>query len=198
MKYFTKAEAKAAAARATTPLQKSMGYGRVLKEEAASAKPTDQFDVFLSHSIADAELIKGVKRLLEEAGLKVYVDWVVDPQLERSKVDKETATTLRSRMRQSKSMIYVATDKSTLSKWMPWELGYFDGFRPDGVAVLPLLDNGSDTFVGQEYLSLYPEVGTDMLDGKQQGVVNDKSSSKRTGLSPFGHGTPSWRPVIKL
>ena len=36
------------------------------------------FDVFLSHSLRDALLIVGLKRLLEADGLSVYVDWISD------------------------------------------------------------------------------------------------------------------------
>ncbi|ASV85984.1 hypothetical protein CES85_2262 [Ochrobactrum quorumnocens] len=36
----------------------------------------DEFDIFLSHSIKDASLILGIKRLLEEAGKSVYIDWI--------------------------------------------------------------------------------------------------------------------------
>lgn len=41
---------------------------------------------------------------------------------------------------------------------MPWELGYFDGFRPEKVSVLPLANEENDDFKGQEYLDLYPKI----------------------------------------
>jgi hypothetical protein len=41
---------------------------------------------------------------------------------------------------------------------MPWELGYFDGFRPGHVAILPLVKATGAGFNGQEYLGLYPYV----------------------------------------
>lgn len=34
------------------------------------------FDVFLSHSLHDAPLILGLKRVLEADGLSIYVDWI--------------------------------------------------------------------------------------------------------------------------
>lgn len=40
---------------------------------------------------------------------------------------------------------------------MPWELGFFDGFRT-AVAVLPVAKNSSETFSGQEFLGLYPYI----------------------------------------
>jgi hypothetical protein len=33
-----------------------------------------------------------------------------------------------------------------------------DGFKPDGVAIMPVHDNPTDSFKGQEYLGLYPIV----------------------------------------
>ena len=41
---------------------------------------------------------------------------------------------------------------------MPWELGYFDGFRPEKVSVLPLTFEENEEFKGQEYLELYPTI----------------------------------------
>ena len=61
-------------------------------------------------------------------------------------------------MRQSESLIFATSKASPSSKWMPWELGYFDGFRPNRIAVFPLVDNAGQRFVGQEYLGLYPVV----------------------------------------
>lgn len=126
MAYFTKSEARAAAAR-TRGLQKSAGKtsDRILRESVNAAVVTDAFDIFLSHSIADAEIVLGIKQLLEETGLKVYVDWVEDAQLDRRAITKETAAALRQRMKQSKSLIYLSSDNSSSSKWMPWELGFF-------------------------------------------------------------------------
>jgi hypothetical protein len=41
---------------------------------------------------------------------------------------------------------------------MPWELGYFDGFKPMFVWILPLVMDYDSEFKGQEYLGLYPTV----------------------------------------
>ena len=41
---------------------------------------------------------------------------------------------------------------------MPWELGYFDGFKPSFVWILPLVVSYDSEFKGQEYLGLYPTV----------------------------------------
>jgi hypothetical protein len=62
---------------------------------------------------------------LEDEGLSVYVDSVVDPQLDREKVTVDTAELLRGRMNRSRFLLYTTSTASTQSRWMPWELGYF-------------------------------------------------------------------------
>lgn len=125
-------------------------------QASGSQRDTDTFDVFLSHSIRDARAIDGIRQMLIAAGLSVYVDWIIDPQLDRTHVTPKVADHLRKRMRQSEALIYVTSTAATTSKWMPWELGYFDGYRPRRVALLPLAEISLPTFAGQEYLGLYP------------------------------------------
>jgi hypothetical protein len=67
--------------------------------KSASTSPDSDFDIFLSHSYEDAEVITGIKGLIEDQGLSVYVDWVVDPEADRSRVTPATAEMLRRRMR---------------------------------------------------------------------------------------------------
>lgn len=193
MAFFTKSEARAAAAR-NRGLQKSAGMssGRILKESVTAATAADSFDVFLSHSIADAEIVLGIKQLLEESGLKIYVDWVEDAQLDRRAVTKESASVLRQRMRQSKSLIYLASENSSSSKWMPWELGYFDGFKPDGVAIMPVLDSPTDAFKGQEYLGLYPIVQKNTYSDGTPDVLVEERGVRWSTLKKFGRGQPVW------
>jgi hypothetical protein len=193
MAYYTKSEARAAATR-TRNLQKSTGMtsGRILGESVLDAAFTDSFDIFLSHSITDAEIVLGIKQLLEDNGLKVYVDWVEDVQLDRRAVTPETAAILRQRMRQSKSLIYLSSENSSSSKWMPWELGFFDGFKPDGVAVMPVLDNATDPFKGQEYLGLYPIVRKDTYKDGRPDVFVEELGVRWSTLKRFGTGNPVW------
>lgn len=193
MAYFTKSEARTAAAR-SLGLQRSFGStpGRILKESVTAATTAARFDVFLSHSIADAEIVLGVKQLLEERGLKVYVDWVEDAQLDRRAVTKATAAVLRQRMLQSQSLIYLSSDNSSTSKWMPWELGFFDGFKPGGVAIMPVLDSATDTFNGQEYLGLYPMVQKNTYTDGRPDVFVEEPGVRWSTLKKFGSGEPAW------
>lgn len=152
MAFLTESRARAAASYHTRSNVEAQ-----LRKSAQTSTST-AFDVFLSHSFLDAEVILGVKELLEAEGLRVYVDWVEDAQLDRTQVNSRTAERLRLRMRHSRSLIYAASATSSESKWMPWELGYFDGFKPGHVAILPLVKSAGDSFPGQEYLGLYPYI----------------------------------------
>lgn len=52
------------------------------------------YDIFLSHSASDTAMIAGLSLELEDLGFSVYVDWIEDPELDRSKVTKKTAKLL--------------------------------------------------------------------------------------------------------
>lgn len=156
MAYLRISEVRAAARTALSPLQKSAG--RILAEDASAFSASKTYDIFLSHSFEDAEVIYGVKKMIERLGLSVYVDWIDDSKLDRSKVTIKTAALLRERMKACSSLVYAHSANSPNSVWMPWELGYFDGMRPRQVWVLPLLTDYDSEFNSQEYLGLYPSV----------------------------------------
>lgn len=125
-----------------------------IKKSASLPMDTD-FDIFMSHSYEDAEVIAGVKVIIEHTGLTVYVDWIADAQADRSQVTNETADMLRQRMKHSRFLLYATSKASPSSKWMPWEIGYFDGLRGGNVGILPIVQSTNDAFNGQEYLGLY-------------------------------------------
>lgn len=89
----------------------------ILGEVAAS--PQESFNIFLSHAFEDRELVVGTRKLIEDAGLTVYVDWIDDAALDRSAVDRERADHLRTRMRQCDTLFYAHTPNAALSRWCP-------------------------------------------------------------------------------
>ena len=117
---------------------------------------TGPFDIFLSHSYKDKVPIRGVAKWLMELKYTVYVDWINDKELNRSRVNADTARRLQERMRNCRSLLFATTENSSNSKWMPWELGFMDGITAGRVAILPVTD--APTFDGQEYLGMYPYV----------------------------------------
>jgi hypothetical protein len=154
---FTESTIRARAQREkqrSTNLYKS--NNQILNESVSSFNKFKTYDIFLSHSSKDSELILGVKATLEDMNYSVYVDWVDDPQLNRANVNEATADLLRERMDTSKSLFYVTTENAESSKWMPWECGYFDGIK-EKVAILPIKQYSfNNEYIGQEYLGLYP------------------------------------------
>lgn len=190
MAYLTTEDARRAFrdAQSRSKLQKSAAT--VLNESARAARADTRFDIFLSHCLRDAEVIAGVKAYLEGFGLSVYVDWIEDQQLDRSRVTPATADLLRARMRQSESLLFATSDSSPSSKWMPWELGYFDGLRQGRVAVFPLVAREGEGFAGQEYLGLYPKVEKLQLPGGATSPFVTRGAGTRTymGLREFRDG----------
>ncbi len=108
MAYFTIQEAREAFERRQRGRTVRKTASQVLNEEVASVRDTDRFDIFLSHCVRDA----GVKLLLEEQRHKVYVDWLVDKQLDRGRVTPETADIIRGRMKASESLLFATSESS--------------------------------------------------------------------------------------
>ena len=168
--YFTKSR-----------LWSDKGYSYTLNNSLTRNESLDSFDIFLSHSYADKDYIAELKKILESYGYSVYVDWITDGvKLSRSNVTKDTAETIRRRMRQSKSMIFATSSNSPNSKWMPWELGCFDGLRNSKIAILPIMDNTDDKFIGQEYLSLYPYITEEGISTRKTLWVNESTTNFKT------------------
>lgn len=160
-----------------------------LNESARTALTS--FDIFLSHSRMDAEIILGIKRTLERLGKSVYVDWIDDPQLDRSNVTAATAEKLRVRMRQCKSLFYAHSGNASKSRWMPWELGYFDG-NNGNVAILPLAERYNiTTYYGEEFLGLYPYV--DFTGGT---IYIHKTASTFRSFENWRQHSDKLRPTI--
>lgn len=155
MALYTEQQIRAAAVRAGG----STEFGARTTLRKGSEGWRTSFDVFLSHAYLDSQLVLGVKATLEAMDMTVYVDWIDDPALDRETVSAETAARLRQRMQQSKSLIFATSRASVDSKWMPWELGYFDGMRSsERIAIFPLVKTAEGSFAGQEYLGLYPRI----------------------------------------
>ncbi len=154
MAFLTETEVRRRAAQVMQRRQKSAGS--ILFEDTASTH--QRFDVFLSHSSAEPEhILLGIKAMLEDRQLSVYVDKYSDPQLSPEDVTPDTANLLRDRMRSSNVLIYVYSQHSKASRWMPWELGFFDGLK-GAVGILPITLDREDEFEREEYLGLYPYV----------------------------------------
>lgn len=113
------------------------------------------YDVFLSHRREDESLVTELYDYIEnELHFDAYVDWKVDPELDRTHVTKDTANYLRGIMRHARSLIFVVGKNPGESHWTPWELGFFDG-RQSAQRIRVYLPEGIEFPANQEYVGLY-------------------------------------------
>jgi hypothetical protein len=167
----------------------------VLADRTTAVSDRDIFDIFLSHSFRDAPTILGIAELLESQGVSVYVDWLVDRQLDRSKVNAATAAVLRKRMGQCRSLIFATSTSSPSSKWMPWELGYFDGLRGSGISIMPIEEHEAPGHYGQEYLELYPAIEKlPVVGGRTMTAAMRSDGGAYMDLRAFVAGSNSYIP----
>ena len=129
-----------------------------------------QYDIFLSHSSKDMELIAGLKLILTDLGFSVYVDWN-DNELDPNNVTPHTAEVLRERMKCCKSLIYAFSEGAANSKWMPWELGYFDALKNSRVAVLPISKLPKFSYKGSEFVGVYYFIQVDKISGSDKTAI---------------------------
>lgn len=162
-----------------------------LTKRASAQDSITSFDIFLSHSFADKDLILGLALSIEDLGYKVYIDWRDDPLLDRTAVTEATANKLKSRMKSSKCLLFSTTESSSSSKWMPWELGFKDGHN-SRVAILPVATGSSYDFKGQEYLGIYPfmQIANDNVGKKRLWIYKSANtyiefSAWLNGSEPF-------------
>lgn len=95
--------------------------------QTAAWSDSKKFDIFLSYNIADKAVVEGIYYYLSKLGYKVYLDSIIDPDLNRNFVTRQTAEKIRKRLKNSRSLIFAASKGASLSKWMTWELGVVDG-----------------------------------------------------------------------
>ncbi|OYD42268.1 toll/interleukin-1 receptor domain-containing protein [Sphingobacterium cellulitidis] len=172
MKYFNKVELRAISQRKVF----STSLKRVLNE----TKLNKQFDIFLSHSYVDKDLIFALYTDLTERGFSVYVDWLIDPDLNRNVVTKGTAEVIRTRLNNSKSLVIAVSENSSISKWIPWELGYADG-HSGKCCILPIMEEeNSKDFQGSEYLKLYPQIKKQISLGSEDTLYVEDTQVKKT------------------
>lgn len=134
-----------------------------------------RYDVFLSYNIDDQQVVMGIYYYLKnKLRLKVYIDCVNDPDLQRDATDKKTAECIQNRLKNSRSLLYAQSANAEKSKWMPWELGVVDG-HTGKCAIMPVTKDADRTSPRQEYLWLYPYVQPNNL--QEMRVITDRCPS---------------------
>ncbi|MDY6811025.1 MAG: toll-Interleukin receptor [Actinomycetota bacterium] len=166
----------------------------------AAKSAAGDFDVFLSHSVSDQRVILGVRKWLMSKGLSVYVDWIVDRQLDRSHVSPATAAVLRRQMHHSRTLIYATSRAASASRWMPWELGFFDGIKgSQHISILPIDDSTSAGYAGEEYLGLYKRIEQlTRSTGSKAGYAVSPSGTRVESVKSFAHDARRYEDIDAL
>ena len=138
----------------------------IINEQLDSQK---RYDVFLSHSSLNNDLVLQLMAILNSKGLTVYIDWVEDQSaLKRELASADTAKVLIERIKSSRAIVYVKTIQSALSLWTPWELGYAQAIGKK-ITVLEI----EYKYGTSQYLDIYDksklmEDGTIMVDDEDE------------------------------
>lgn len=154
----------------TMPKAREFSSKRSLYESdiLRSAETSYGKNCFLSHSSKDKEYLAGIIAFLESFGAKVYID--KDDQLLPKTTSRETAEGLKTRIKENRRLIILASTNSKTSRWIPWEIGLADGIKNiDSIAILPLTatdDESAFSWPEQEYLSLYNQIVQGRLQGE--------------------------------
>lgn len=152
----------------------------ILRELSFSPTRT-QYDIFVCHSTDDADLILGIKGVLEDLGYNPYIDWNEGAEAGPAGVNTETADLRRAQLQSARSLLYVAGGHFRPSPWLPWELGYFEGLR-EKVAILPVKNHVTDAFDVGGYLSIYPYCLKEKNKAGQDTLWVQKDSARYVGF----------------
>ncbi|MDI9314420.1 MAG: toll/interleukin-1 receptor domain-containing protein [Hydrotalea sp.] len=115
----------------------------------------DIYDVFLSHSLKDKQLVKQIKHYLENTcNISVYIDWEEDAGTARDDV----VDSIKDAIKKSKNLLLLRTENAQDSSWIPWEVGYYDSTHSaDRICILLVESDefNASNFKHEEFLKQY-------------------------------------------
>lgn len=133
----------------------SKGINESLSEFSNESK-AGKVTVFLSHKHDELAELDATVSFLKKSGVNIYVDWL-DEGMPKYTSGK-TAERIKSKIKENKKFILLATEGAINSKWCNWELGFGDAHKYiDNIAIFPIR-NDNTTFTGNEYLQIYPRI----------------------------------------
>jgi hypothetical protein len=138
-------------------IKASTSFSKSLRESLMQ-----HYDVFLSHSTRDKDVVLAIYEIIESKGYSVYVDWIDDSETDRNII----ALKIKNAISKSARLLYIHTHNSINSKWTPWEIGCFDSAKGiNKIAIMPLLgeNNNTPSYYGQEYLQQYNTISANYL-----------------------------------
>lgn len=115
-----------------------------------------EYDLFLSHSSLDKDLILKLKTTLNALNLNIYVDWMNDQEsLKRELTNVDTAEVIIERLKSCKALIFIYTEDSLKSLWTPWEIGYFHALNRK---ICVFYSDAVDDIKIPAFIKIYPKV----------------------------------------
>jgi hypothetical protein len=98
-------------------------------------------------------------------------------------------------MKSSKSLLLAITTNASLSKWIPWELGYVDG-NVHKCGIVPVSDDlvTPKRFDRAEYLLLYPYIKLARIENQERLYLVESGNSY---VSLDGWVKQNARPIYK-
>lgn len=139
-----------------------------------------KYDVFISHSSRDMEFVRKLILFLKNSkGVEnAYVDWL-DPAMGQV-TDAQTAVVLKSRIKDTRKVIYVVTTESLKSAWCSWEIGFSDCAKGvNDVAILAVKPNNG-RWTKREFLQQYPWIYYDLKKHLFMVTMPDEEKRKIT------------------
>lgn len=138
----------------------SINEQRMFSARVQNTSSETWFDIFLSYNISNLDVVKAIYYVLTKQELKVYLDCIVDPYMQRNNCGEATAQKIHNRLMHSRALLYAQSPNAGQSNWMPWELGIVDG-HTHKCFVMPVTANATQVTPKREYLSLYPYIKPD-------------------------------------
>ncbi len=139
----------------TENLNESVRMYSSIKAVRDNREKLNKVTIFISHKHSDIDTLKSFLYLLRKIGVYAYVDWM-DFDMPK-KTDGSTAERIKTKIKEMDKFILLATEDAISSKWCNWELGFSDSIKhPKNLAVLPIVNDYSSEWSGNEYLQIYP------------------------------------------
>lgn len=156
----------------STKLQKSIISDSLSRSKTFNARSAydTKTTIFLSHKhkdLNDEEEAKGVIEMLEDLGVKVYIDSMDNTLPDQT--TGETAERIKEIIKYCHKFILLATEKAIESYWCNWELGIGDVHKYiRHIAIIPVKERGEydSQFKGNEYLQIYPVIDYENGNGR--------------------------------
>jgi hypothetical protein len=153
-------------------------------------------DAFISHQQRDKAKAIALKDKIKGLGFSCFID-ADDPELSQKKErtvaeQRALAERIRGKLRNCRCIIYAYTAQSLESRWMPWELGFFDGrWGPRQIGLYDLDEGGARAADAPrdaghasalEYLHIYEELTPGSLRDFLQQACSTRALADRADV----------------